>query len=179
VQRPVAELRRLRGARRQVAPRAIPAGTLSLAADGIRGKALEIAAELDVGTASEAGLEVRTGDGEATVIGVDAKAGVLFVDRRRSGDVRFHPEFASARQTAPVAIERGRVRLRVFVDWSSVEVFANDGRVAITDQIFPAPGSDGVALFAAGGAARLVSLEAWPLASAWTTKAAESASREE
>jgi sucrose-6-phosphate hydrolase SacC (GH32 family) len=49
-----------------------------------------------------------------------------------------------------------------------VEVFAGDGRTVITDQIFPAPASDGVALYARGGTARLVSLDAWPLASAWT-----------
>jgi hypothetical protein len=44
--------------------------------------------------------------------------------------------------------------------------------VVVTDQIFPAPGSEGVELFARGGSARLVSLRAWPMASAWTAAAA-------
>jgi fructan beta-fructosidase len=167
VQEPVRELETLRGARRQVAARAIPAGSTPLAAQGIAGKALEIVAEFQAGTASEFGLKVRTGRGEETVIGVDPRAGRLFVDRTRSGEAGFHKEFAS-RQTAPLAVENGRVRLRVLVDWSSVEVFAGDGRTVITDQIFPSPESDGVELYAKGGAARLVSLEAWPLASAWT-----------
>jgi sucrose-6-phosphate hydrolase SacC (GH32 family) len=60
----------------------------------------------------------------------------------------------------------------VFVDWSSVEVFAANGEVVVTDQIFPAPESDGVALYARGGAARLVSLDAWPLNSIWRTAGA-------
>lgn len=120
----------------------------------------------EAGTASEFGLKVRTGNGEETVIGIDPKAGQLIVDRTRSGQTGFHKEF-SGRQTAPLLVEHGRVRLRIFVDWSSVEVFSGDGQVVITDQIFPAPESDGVALYATGGTARLVSLEAWPLASAW------------
>jgi sucrose-6-phosphate hydrolase SacC (GH32 family) len=60
----------------------------------------------------------------------------------------------------------------VFVDWSSIEVFAANGEVVVTDQIFPAPESDGVALYALGGTARLVSLDAWPLNSIWRTAAA-------
>ena len=170
VQRPVAELQRLRGPRRAVKAQTIPTGSVSLAPRGISGKALEINAEFQAGTASEFGLKVRTGKGEETVIGIDPKAGQLFVDRIRSGDVRFHKDF-SGRQTAPLPIENGRVRLRVFVDWSSVEVFAGGGRTVITDQVFPAPESQGVELYAKGGSARLVSLEAWPMASAWTAGA--------
>ena len=63
--------------------------------------------------------------------------------------------------------ERGRIKLHVFVDWSSVEVFASDGRTVITDQIFPSADSDGLALYAKGGAAKLVSLDVWGLQSSW------------
>lgn len=178
VQQPVAELERLRGERQLVAARAIPEGTTSLSPQ-VAGKALEIVAELEAGSATEFGLEVRTGDGEKTVVGVDPRGGQLFVDRTRSGDVGFHKDFATGRQSAPLPIERGRVRLRVLVDWSSVEVFAADGRVAITDQIFPSPSSDGVALYAKGGTARLVSLQAWPLASAWAERVGRKTPRKE
>lgn len=167
VQQPVRELRQLRGSRRQLRARTIPAGSTSLARWGIGGKALEISAELQVGSATELGLKVRTGKGEETVIGIGPKARELFIDRTRSGETGFHADF-SGRQVAPVSIEKGRVRLHVFVDWSSVEVFADDGRTVITDQIFPAPESEGVALYAKGGSARLISLQAWPLASTWT-----------
>lgn len=173
VQQPVGELAQLRGPRRELAARAIPVGSTPLAARGIAGKALEIEAEFEVGTASELGLKVRTGRGQETVIGIDPRAGRLFVDRSRSGDVAFDKDFAP-RQAAPLRVENGRVKLRVFVDWSSVEVFAGDGEVVITDQIFPAPESEGVELYARGGSARLVSLVAWPLKSAWTGAAAAS-----
>jgi fructan beta-fructosidase len=166
VQQPVAELQRLRGTRRHLGAQTIREGTTALNARGISGTTLEIVAELEVGTAAEVGLKVRTGSGEETVVGIDSRAGQLFVDRRRSGQLGFHPEF-TGRQTAPLYVKDGRVRLHVFVDWSSVEVFAGAGETVITDQIFPSPDSKGVALYAKGGTARLVSLDAWPLRSAW------------
>jgi fructan beta-fructosidase len=164
VQEPVEELRGLRGRRRTVPPQAIREGSLSLAPHGVRGAALELIAELDAGTAAEVGLRVRTAPGEETLIGVDVASHTLFVDRTRSGDTGFHPDFGG-RQTAPLPLAEGRVRLHVFLDASSVEVFAAGGLTVITDQVFPSPTSDGVELYARGGTARLLSLEAWPLRS--------------
>ena len=166
VQQPVRELQQLRGPRRTLAAQPIAEGATPLARRGIAGTALEIVAELEVGTAAELGLKVRTGEHEETVIGIEPRAGQLFVDRTQSGQAGFHHEF-SGRHTAPLPVEHGRVRLHVFLDWSSVEIFAANGEVVVTDQIFPAPDSDGVALYARGGTARLVSLEAWPLHAIW------------
>jgi len=55
----------------------------------------------------------------------------------------------------------------VLVDRSSVELIGDDGLVSITERIFPEPGSRGVSTFAVGGGAKLVSLRAWKLKSAW------------
>jgi fructan beta-fructosidase len=167
VQQPVSELRRLRGMHRTLGPRTIRESTPTVA--GITGNALEIIAEFAVGTATELGLKVRTGRDEETVIGIDPRVGQLFVDRTRSGEVGFHPEF-SGRHTAPLRVNNGHVRLHVLVDWSSVEVFAGAGESVITDQIFPSPESNGVALYARGGTARLRSLDAWALRSAWNAE---------
>ena len=167
VQQPVSELRRLRTMHRSLGPRTIREGTTTLT--GISGRSLEIIAEFDVGTATELGFKVRTGRDEETVIGIDRRVGQLFVDRTRSGEVGFHPEF-SGRHTAPLRVSNGRVRLHILVDWSSVEVFAGAGESVITEQIFPSPESNGVALYARGGTARLRSLDAWALRSAWNAE---------
>ena len=164
VQKPIPELRELRqGESCNNQNGFISAGTTAL---GTRGKALEIIAEFKVGTASQFGFKVRTGSGEETLVGYDAPAGQVFVDRTKSGQVAFSSLFPS-RETAPLSAENGRVKLHIFVDWSSVEVFGDAGQVCITDQIFPMPSSDGLALFANGGNARLVSLQIWPLRSIW------------
>ena len=165
VQAPVVELTRIRGRRITLGRRPV-ASTRGPIGAGFSGRALEIVAVFEPGAASELGLAVRTGDGEQTLIGYDVAAGRVFVDRTRSGRSDFDIRFAG-RHSAPLSLESGRVKLHVLVDWSSVELFANDGRVSVTDQIFPKPSSDGVALYAVGGTARLVSLDAWPLRSAW------------
>jgi sucrose-6-phosphate hydrolase SacC (GH32 family) len=119
-------------------------------------------AEFEPGDADFFGLKVRRGEREETVIGIDRRAGKVYVDRTRSGAVGFSPHFPG-RHFALLAAGAGPVRLHVFVDATSVEVFADGGRVVLTDQIFPAPASRGVSLFATGGAARLRSLDAWEL----------------
>jgi sucrose-6-phosphate hydrolase SacC (GH32 family) len=163
VQTPIPELAELRGAESFSQSSLITAGTSVL---GAKGKALEIIAEFQVGTASQFDLKVRTGPGEETLVGYDAPGGQVFVDRTNSGQVSFSNLFPS-RETAPLPAENGRVTLHIFVDWSSVEVFGGDGQTVITDQIFPMPSSDGLALFANGGNVRLVSLHIWQLRPIW------------
>ena len=87
-------------------------------------------------------MKVRVGDGEETVIGYDTEAAEVFVDRSASG---FLPsESFAATHAAPLEVmPDGTVKLHIFVDAASVEVFANDGLRTITDQIFPDPRASG------------------------------------
>jgi fructan beta-fructosidase len=169
VQAPVRELGTLRtGAAYELEDRTVRAGTWPLNGRGAAGKALEISAEFRLRDAGRFGLHVRAGDGERTVIGYDKAAGELYVDRTGSGNTDFNRNFAGV-QRAPLAARDGRIKLRILVDWSSVEVFADHGQAVITDQIFPDAGSDGIELFADGGSARLERLRIQPLRSSWET----------
>ena len=166
VQKPVEELKTLRETHRRLDARAITEGEHDLTGEGIAGKAIELVVELEVGDAAEVGLKVRQGEGEETVIGYDVRRKEVFVDRYPSGEKEFHPTFADLFEASMEAPE-GRVKLHVFVDWSSVEVFADDGAIVFTSQVFPSPDSEGVSIYAEGGEARLVSLDMWTLASVW------------
>jgi fructan beta-fructosidase len=157
-QRPIREIETLRGEPLDVETGEV-AGRRVLP---VTGDALDIEAALRPGTARALGLAVRMGEGEETLVGYDVATSRLFVDRTRSGRSDFHPAFAG-RHSGPLALEQGLLRLRVLVDRSSVEVFGGDGRTVISDRIFPRPTSRGVALFAEGGTAELVSLRIWPL----------------
>lgn len=123
-------------------------------------------AEFELDSATEFGFEVRTSNEEKTMIGYDATKQQLFIDRQHSGESSFHPLFA-CRHTARLQPEGNRVSLRLFVDWSSVEMFANSGETAMTDLIFPSGISEGLAVFAIGGDVKLVSLEVYHLNSIW------------
>ncbi|MDH6466289.1 sucrose-6-phosphate hydrolase SacC (GH32 family) [Micromonospora sp. A200] len=167
VQRPVSQIRRLRGAGGAYALRDAVVGPgvrdLPAAADGT---VLEIEAEFELRDADRFGLHVRGGGGERTVIGYDAAARRLYVDRTRSGDVGFSALFPGV-HSGPLSVDGDRVRMTIYVDRSSVEVFGGAGQTTITDQIFPAPGSDQTRLFAEGGEVLVRSLTVRPLRSVW------------
>jgi fructan beta-fructosidase len=116
--------------------------------------------------ADKFGLNVRVGNGQHTSIGYDVHRGGVYVDRTQSGNVTFSAQFPSV-EFAPLTLRSGTVTLRVLVDRSSVEVFANDGRATITDQIFPDRNSQAVQVFSDGGRAQLQKVTIWKLKSIW------------
>jgi fructan beta-fructosidase len=125
----------------------------------LKGTALDIAVVLAANGDAPFGLHVREGAAERTAIGYDPQAGELFIDRSASGDVSFSPHFTE-RHTVKLALTDNALSLRVLVDAQSVEVFADEGRVVMSAQIFPGDESDGLSLF---GDATVKSLHVWRL----------------
>ena len=170
---PVTEVETLRLDHRSVAPQDIPANSV-VPLEGIGGKAMEIRAVIEPRAAREVGLYVlRAPDGaEQTRISLfrdnHIRLGLssLQIDVSASslrGDVR-----ARTPETGPLRLDDGEpLRLRIFVDRSILEVFAN-GRQCLTVRAYPGrEDSTGVSLFARGAAAKLVSLDAWQMRSIW------------
>jgi fructan beta-fructosidase len=164
VQRPVRELQALRTGHRHIPARSLDAAPLRLPASAHTGAAVELRVDLDAGSAAEVGLRVHVGHGQQTTIGYDRTSATLFVDRAASGVVP-DPVFAVRRAT-PLALPEGHLRLHVFVDTASVEVFAADGESVLTEQVFPDADSNGIEAYARGGRARLQDLDSWVLATA-------------
>ncbi|WP_461164493.1 glycoside hydrolase family 32 protein [Arthrobacter sp. R4-81] len=125
------------------------------------GDVLRIDAEFEPGPAGKVGFVLRADTGlnpaERTVVAYNAATGELSLDRTESGNVDFDATFPSVERVS-VPLENGRLRLRIFVDRCSVEVFAQDGLATITDLVFPANSSTVVGLFAEGDGGTLVSL---------------------
>lgn len=164
VQSPVSELQQLRGDLSE---------TQNLQVTGIHklenspsGKRLEIVIEFQPQTAADFGIKVASGPTQQTVIGYRVNSEELYVDRTRSGEVSFHPAFPGV-HVAPLPARNGRVKMQILLDESSVEVFANDGEVCITDRIFPDPVQSEIELFATDGSVLVKSLKAWNLKSIW------------
>ncbi|KOU72111.1 glycosyl hydrolase family 32, partial [Streptomyces sp. MMG1533] len=144
----------------------VKSASKTLIGPAAKGKALDIEATFSLKDADRFGLKVRTGaGGEETVIGYDTTTQELYVDRTRSGAVDFNSTFPGV-QTAPLKAKNGKVKLRILVDWSSVEVFGGSGEAVITDQIFPDPASQGVQVFAENGSVKLDKAVVWHLDSA-------------
>lgn len=166
VQRPVKELEQLRNNHVQLQNTEVSSGELLLSQKGISGKAYEIIIEMEPGTSESAGLILRVGENEETLVGYDRLQKTVFVDRTSSGEDNFHSEF-SQRNDAPARLIDGKIRIHVFVDWSSVEVFVNDGEAVITNRIFPDPESQDVIFYSDGGAAGITKMDFWILDSVW------------
>ena len=146
VQSPVREFETLRQNHASLGALDIASANRTLLTNQVRGDALEIVVELDGGNSAVAGIRVRKGKDETTTIGVDWVKQEVFVDRRRSGNTSFDGKFAG-RHAGPLLPAGGkRVKLHIFVDRSSVEVFVNDGATVISDAIFPSRESQGIEL---------------------------------
>ncbi|WP_152679686.1 glycoside hydrolase family 32 protein [Paenibacillus sp. IHB B 3415] len=170
VQEPVEELRRIGSPLMALEDVTLVPDTNPLA-DITIDKA-ELIAEFEIGTATEFGMKVRKSADEETVVGYDTLNMELFVDRTNSGTTNFHPDFAAKHQ-APLLPVDNRVRMSIFMDWSSIEVFGGDGTAVISDMIFPASESNGLELYAVGGNVKLVSLQINELGSIWRDEVKE------
>ncbi|KRE47106.1 glycoside hydrolase family 32 protein [Paenibacillus sp. Soil522] len=155
VQKPVTDVQKLRQQTQLWEEASVSPGQ-NLLSD-IHGDTYEIECELVIGNASEIGFKLRRSEHEETVVAYNAITQSLFIDRSVSGEKAFHEAFG-CRHDVALQTENGRLKLHLFVDQSSVEVFANDGEIAITDQIFPDSQSTGLELYVHGGSAKVISL---------------------
>ena len=122
--------------------------------EGAAGTVQRIDVTFTPGTAEEFGLIVRADGENGTRIGIRPADEALIVDRRESGQTSFHETFPSI-DTAPILSVDGSYKFTIYVDHCSVEVFAQDGQVTMTDLIFPAPTSTDLAVYAKGGNATI------------------------
>jgi fructan beta-fructosidase len=132
----------------------------------LNARTVEIDMICEADDSEECGLLLRTGDGAETRIGLDRLRGTVFVDRSRSGFTPDDALFATRREAPCKNLAAGKsVRLRVLLDWSSVELFVGEGEIVITEQIFPRDEAMSLQLYAKGGAARFTGLKAHELVS--------------
>ena len=166
VQTPIAELEALRGEGWSWEDEMVTAVSPQLI--HISGSLFEIIAEfsVEVGMAADRfGLRLRTGPDEQTTIGYVTKQQMVFIDRTKSGPSDFSPAFAGV-HIAPLPPSDGIIRLHIFVDRSSVELFANDGLVTVTDQIFSSDQEIQIELFSNDGDVLVNRLDIYELKSA-------------
>ena len=130
--------------------------------DETNGSSLELKMEIESNEAIAYGVRVCASPDrqEETSVYYDAIEGTLNVDTRKSG-----PENTpKAIESAPFKLSNAEhLELRVFVDKSVVEVFANR-RQAIARRIYPSRAdSVGVSVFSQGGASHVRKLSSWQI----------------
>ena len=97
-------------------------------------KTLTDACEMVVTLKGNATITLANDKGEQVVMTYDEKSRTFAMDRTKSGQKDFSDDFA-ALTVAPV---HGKMsQLRLFIDRSSIEAFDADGKMAMTNLVFP------------------------------------------
>lgn len=92
------------------------------------------ACRVDVQLRANTTITLSNSKGEKVVMTYNAAAQTFTMDRTKSGDVSFSTDFPAVTK-APT---RGRIKtLRIFIDKSSIEAFDADGKMAMTNIVFP------------------------------------------
>ena len=177
---PAGDIELLRGEHRHVGPTALPANQEIVLA-GVEGNALEIVAEIEPKQAPMVEMDVLRSPSKQEYTRIAFYRNRGFRDHSwGAGDhqslITIDSSYSScapdalsrAPETGPILIGADEpLRLRVFVDRSVVEVFAN-GRQCVALRVYPTrEDSIGVSLRAQGQDAMLVSLDAWQMRSIW------------
>lgn len=97
-------------------------------------KSLTPACRIDVQMHGKTVIVLSNHKGERVVMTYNASNETFTMDRTKSGDTSFSNDFASVTK-APT---RGKIKtLQLFIDKSSIEAFDADGKMAMTNIVFP------------------------------------------
>lgn len=114
----------------------------------------ELLLTIDPRKASDVILTLSNAAGDKTVMTYNPADATFSFDRRESGLTDFSQDFPAV-TTAPAFNNGGKLSLRIFIDKSSIEVFGNDGKFAMTNLVFPTTPYTTLTVAANGGNARI------------------------
>lgn len=124
----------------------------------------ELIVEFENISAEEFGLKLCTGENEKTTVGYTVSKEELYVDRRNSGYYEFSKAFPGISK-GPLKNRTNTIKLHIFIDKCSIEVFGNNGETVISSKIYPDTSSLGIELFSNNGKVKVKSLDMWELGS--------------
>lgn len=120
-------------------------------------------AELPEDAETDFGIALSNSKGEEYRIGYDAAGNVFYSDRTKAGKAGFSEKFAARRHTAPRLSTEGALRLHLFFDVASCELFADGGGVVMTEIFFPSEDFSEVKLYSNGGDVKVGEARIYPL----------------
>jgi fructan beta-fructosidase len=128
---------------------------------------LKLLVDLQKTTANQFGMELSNDLGERLILTIDRENESLIVDRTESSKNKFSEEFYNEVHTAPIKFGQANLDLTVFLDASSVEIFAADGVLNFTDIFFPTKKFTSISLFSIDGELVLEEGKVYSLKGIW------------
>lgn len=141
----------------------IPAQEISAEKEfsNIKGDVYELIVCADLTNAKSFSVKLRTSASQETVLSYDKDTKVLKLNRDKSGAA------LSGEREVQLPLHNNKLKLQIFVDNSSVEIFANDGSVVMSSRIYPDKNSVGVK-FVSDGTTKLEQLDFYKLKSIYS-----------
>jgi len=100
---------------------------------------LEIIASFSIpaaGAATAFNIELYNDEGDKVIIGYDRIESKFFIDRTKSGLTDFSDDFPGSHYSAAID-KTSDIEVHLIIDAASVELFAQNGRIAMTEIYFP------------------------------------------
>lgn len=163
VQEPFPQLARLRGDETRFSG-TLPVGVQPLPRFAPATNVYELDVTFDTSVSNVFGLNLCVGHGRKVALSYDTDARNLVIDRTHCTDAVL-PKFARMAH-ACVPSADGKLRLHIFVDKSSIEVFANDGQDVFTLLTYPSDDQTAIETFALRPGTA-INFRAWTLKSVW------------
>ncbi|KKI89440.1 glycoside hydrolase [Bacillus sp. SA1-12] len=163
-QRPVSEVRLMR--RDRIVHHNLIVESDKLVSFEMTSPLMEINLELEQLNTEKFDLIIQYSDLEHMKIQYDVLDERLIVDRSNSGEHHFSSSFPVL-QEAPLKSKNHRIKLQLFIDTSSIEIFANEGEAAVTSLLFPSEGCKKLLLHPYDGNIKVSTLELTDLDPIW------------
>ena len=111
--------------------------------DGVRGNVGELVLNVDTKASPNFKIKLRSSATEETVLSYDKATGIFSMNRDKSGQ--------GAGGTSQVKISPSdNLKMQIFLDKSSVEIFLNDGEAVISNRIYPQESSQDIVFVPSG-----------------------------
>lgn len=105
--------------------------------DGVKGVTGELIAEIDTAKSDNFAIALRADGDEKTLLTYDKETATFAINRENSG--------AGPKDGREVVLTPEEIlKLRIYLDRSSIEVFVNDGAAVLTSRIYPAETSQDI-----------------------------------
>ena len=110
------------------------AETISLSPQSDNG-AYEVELSINPGKSKEVSFVLSNGKGEKVLMTYDVVKKTFAIDRTKSGEVSFSNDFPAVTE---MSLSKSKeLKLRLFVDKSSIEAFVDNGKFVMTNCVFP------------------------------------------
>jgi fructan beta-fructosidase len=104
-----------------------------------------------IGSAEKFGIKLSNREGEYILAGYDAYHQQFYIDRTHSTSLAFPEKYAGIHIQRYPNDGSDILEMQLILDVASLELFAMDGKVALTDAFYPTSDFDRIAVFAENG----------------------------